>query len=134
MKKQELWLNLPVKDLQKSKSFFLSLGFESTRDVPGMIGFNIGQVPVMMVAQPDFEKYASHQISDTKKGSELLISVDAPDRAYVDDMVIKVKDAGGVIFSEAQEIQGWMYNMGFADLDGHRWNIVHLDWDNMPKD
>lgn len=134
MKKQELWLNLPVKDLQKSKAFFLSLGFESTRDVPGMVGFNIGHVPVMMVAQPDFEKYASHQISDTKKGSELLISVDAPDRAYVDQIVKKVKDAGGVVFSEAQEIQGWMYGFGFADLDGHRWNIVHLDWDNMPKE
>lgn len=133
MKKQELWLNLPVKDLQKSKAFFLALGFQSTRDVPGMVGFTIGQVPVMMVAQPDFEKYASHQISDTKKGNELLISVDAPDRVYVDEMVKKVQDAGGIIFSEPQEIQGWMYNVGFIDLDGHRWNIVHLDWENMPK-
>jgi len=133
MKKQELWLNLPVKDLKKSKAFFLSLGFESTRDVPGMVGFNIGQVPVMMVAQSDFEKYASHQMAETDKGSELLISVDAPDKAYVDEMVEKVKSAGGKVFSEAQEIQGWMYNMGFVDPDGHRWNIVHLDWENMPK-
>ena len=133
MKDQELWLNLPVKDLQKSKAFFQSLGFQSTRDVPGMVGFTIGQVPVLMVALPDFEQYASHQISDTKKGSELLISVDAPDRAYVDEMEKKVKDVGGLIFSKAQQIQGWMYNMGFIDLDGHRWNIVHLDWENMPK-
>ncbi|NJN27479.1 MAG: extradiol dioxygenase [Cyclobacteriaceae bacterium] len=134
MKKQELWLNLPVKDLQKSKDFFLSLGFQSTRDVPGMVGFNIGQVPVMMVAQPDFEKYASHHISDTGRGSELLISVDAPNRAYVDEMAKKINNAGGEIFSGPTEIQVWMYNMGFIDLDGHRWNIVHLDWENMPEE
>lgn len=133
MKKQELWLNLPVKDLQKSKAFFLALGFQSTRDVPGMVGFTIGQVPVMMVAQRDFETYASHQISDTQKGSELLVSVDAPDWAYVDEIAGKVKGAGGTIFSGPQEIQGWMYGMGFIDLDGHRWNVVHLDWENMPK-
>ncbi len=131
---KELWISLPVKDLKKSKDFFLSLGFQSTRDVPGMVGFNIGKVTVMMVAQPDFEKYASHQISDTRKGSELLISAEAPDRAYVDEIVKKVKDAGGEIFSEAQEIDGWMYNMGFIDLDGHRWNIVYLDWEKIPKE
>lgn len=131
---KELWINLPVKDLKKSKDFFVSLGFQSTRDVPGMVGFNFGKVPVMMVAQPDFEKYTSHQISDTRKGSELLISAEAPNRTYVDEMVKKVRDAGGEIFSEAQEIDGWMYNMGFIDLDGHRWNIVHLDWENMPKE
>ncbi len=134
MEKQELWLNLPVKNLQKSKEFFQSLGFKSTRDVPGMVGFTIGQVPVMMVAEPDFKRYASHAVANTKNGSELLISVDAPDRAYVDGMADKVARAGGTVFSEPQEVQGWMYNMGFADPDGHRWNIVHLDWDNQPEE
>ncbi len=133
MKKQELWLNLPVKDLQKSKTFFESLGFQTTREAPGMLGFTIGQVPVMMVAEPDFEKFTLFQVSDTKKGSELLISVDAPDRTYVDDMAKKVKAAGGEVFAEAANVQGWMYGMGFADLDGHRWNIIYMDWENMPK-
>ena len=133
MKKQELWLNLPVKDLALSKAFFSALGFEATRDVPGMVGFTIGGVPVMMVIESDFEQYAMHKTANTENGSELLISVDAPDKAYVDNMVNKVEQAGGKVFFGPELIQGWMYNMCFTDLDGHRWNIVYLNWGNMPK-
>lgn len=88
---QELWLNLPVKDLEKSRTFFTSLGFESTRDSLGMIGFIIGKVPVMMVEESQLEQYTQHKISDTSKGSELLISVSAPDKDYVDEITKKNK-------------------------------------------
>lgn len=133
MKKQELWLNLPVKDLAKTKTFFIALGFEPTRDAPGMVGFNIGQVPVMMITEPEFEKYTVHKVADTSTGSEILISVDAPNKVYVDEMAEKVKSAGGEVFSKPQEILGWMYNMGFTDLDGHCWNILYMDHDKVPK-
>jgi len=133
MDKQELWLSLPVKDLQRSRAFFLALGFKPTRDVPGMVGFRIGQVAVMMVIEADFEKYTIHNVADSKQGSEILISVDAPDKNYVDDFAKKVKDAGGQLFSEPELIQGWMYNMGFIDPDGHRWNIIHMDMEKMPQ-
>ena len=138
---QELWLNLPVKDLEKSQAFFTSLGFESTRDSPGMIGFVIGKAPVMMVEEYQLEQYTENKISDTSKGSEFLISVSAPDRAYVDQITEKIKEAGGAVYSEPKEIQGWMYGMAMVDLDGHRWNIIYMDlsaqqagWDKMPKE
>ncbi|MEQ9166409.1 MAG: VOC family protein [Fulvivirga sp.] len=130
---QELWLNLPVKDLEKSRAFFTSLGFESTRDSPGMIGFIIGKVPVMMVEESQLEQYTQHKISDTSKGSELLISVSAPDKGYVDKITKKIIRAGGTVYSEPQEVQGWMYGMAMIDLDGHRWNIIYMDWEKMPK-
>ena len=132
--KQELWLNLPVKDLVKSKAFFTSLGFEELRDAPEMIGFQIGGVPVMMVAESEFEKYTASKVFNSKNGSEILISINAPDKKYVDKMVKKVKEAGGEIFSAPAEIQGWMYSMGFSDPDDHRWEIVHLDWESMPEE
>ncbi|MEQ8627261.1 VOC family protein [Ekhidna sp.] len=131
---QELWLNLPVKDLEKSRAFFTSLGFEPTRDAPRMIGFEIGKVPVMMVEEAQLQLYTQHKVSDTTKGSEFLISVSAPNRAYVDEITNKIKDAGGSVYSEPQEIQGWMYGMAMVDLDGHRWNIIYMDWDKMPKE
>ena len=88
----------------------------------------------MMVEQAQFESYVAHKASNPEEGSELLISVDAPDRVYVDDIAGKVKTAGGALFAPPAEIQGWMYGLGFVDLDGHRWNIVYLDWDNLPKE
>jgi hypothetical protein len=53
---QELWLNLPVKDLHKTKAFFSELGFEKLRDAPEMVGFKIGGVSVLMVTEPRFKK------------------------------------------------------------------------------
>ncbi len=128
---QELWLNLPVKNLEKTKAFFLALGFEALRDAPEMVGLKIGGVPVMMVTEAQFEKSAFHKAADTSKSNEILISISAPNRAYVDEMEEKVKAAGGKVFAEPEEMQGWMYNMGFTDLDGHRWNILHMDTSKM---
>jgi|TARA_R110002096_G_scaffold232676_1_gene422581 hypothetical protein len=130
---QELWINLPVKNLSQTKVFFTSLGFESLRDAPEMVGFKIGNVPVMMVTSAQFEKYALNKVSDINNGSEMLLSVGAPDREYVDAMAIKVSKAGGKVFSSPAEIQGWMYGCAFTDLDGHRWNILHMDFNKMPK-
>ncbi len=129
-----LWISLPVKDLTRSKEFFLSLGFETMRDVPEMVGFKIGDVPVMMVTLSEFEKYTQHKITDTKESSEVLLSFDAENKEEVDLMAEKVANAGGEIFSGLSDIQGWMYGFSFADLDGHRWETVYLDWDNMPKE
>lgn len=131
--KQELWLNLAVKDLAKTKAFFLALGFEGLRDAPGMVGFRIGNVPVMMVIESDFKKYSENMVADPAHGSEVLVSISAPDREYVDRMVEKVAAAGGKVFSQPAEIQGWMYGMGFSDPDGHRWNFLYMDHEKMPK-
>ncbi len=125
--KQELWLNLPVKDLQSTKTFFTELGFEVLPDGPKeMVGFKIGGVPVMMVTEAQFGKYALHTITDTEMSTEVLISVGAPDKKYVDDMALKVAAAGGKVFSPPTDIQGWMYGCAFADLDGHRWNLLYM--------
>ncbi|EPR69122.1 VOC family protein [Cyclobacterium qasimii] len=130
---QELWLNLPVKDLKKTKAFFTSLGFETMRDAPEMVGFKIGNVPVMMVSHTQFEKYALHKVTDTSNSSEVLISVAAPDRKYVDSMAFTVEKAGGKVFSLPSEIQGWLYSCAFTDLDGHRWNLLYMDPGKMPE-
>jgi len=79
-----------------------------------------------------FEQYAAHTVSDTSRGSEVLISVDAPDKAYVDTMAEKIQKAGGNLYSQPAEIQGWMYGLAMKDLDGHCWNILYMDEQKMP--
>ncbi|MDO6436107.1 extradiol dioxygenase [Cyclobacterium sp. 1_MG-2023] len=130
---QELWLNLPVKDLYKTKVFFSELGFEKLRDAPEMIGFKIGGVSVMMVTETQFEKFAQNKVNDTSKGSELLLSIGAPSKEYVDAMATKVEAVGGTVFSSPAAIQGWMYGFAFSDLDGHRWNYLYMDLDQMSQ-
>ena len=63
----------------------------------------------------------------------ILFSIDAESKDDVDALAKKVTDAGGTLYSNPTEIQGWMYGFGFIDLDGHRWNSVFMDMGKMPK-
>lgn len=132
---KEIWLNLPVKDVNKTKEFFSKIGFPSNEKhtTDEMICFEVSEkkMTVLFFPEETFRSFTKAEIPDTKTGSEVLISFDAESREEIDDTARKVFDAGGTVFSEPAEIQGWMYGFAFADLDGHRWNMVYMDFSKM---
>jgi predicted lactoylglutathione lyase len=134
---KEIWINLPVKDVGKSKEFFSRIGFtpDEKHTSPDMACFKIGEknMSVLFFAAETFKNFTKSEISDTKAGAEVLISFDAESREEIDEMARKVFDAGVTIFSEPAEIQGWMYGFAFSDLDGHRWNMLYMDFSKMSK-
>ena len=134
----DIWINLPVKDVTKSKEFFRKLGF-SPNPGPGnsdhSASFTIGskKAVLMLFAEAVFQGFTKNKISDTNTASEVLFSLGAESREEVDGMAEKAEEAGGTIFARPQENQGWMYGCGFADLDGHRWNVLYMDLSKMPN-
>lgn len=134
---KEIWLNLPVKDLQRSKAFFSALGytFDSPRDNDAMASLIIGnkKFAVMLFAEHLFKSFIQTEVTDTKKSSEILISLDAESREEVDEFAKKVVAAGGTLYAIPAENQGWMYGCAFIDPDGHRWNVLYMDMNKMPK-
>lgn len=135
---KEMWLNLPVRDLGKTKEFFSRIGFSLNEQHTNceMVSFSVGEkkMTVVFVAEETLKNVTKSEISDASKGAQVLISFDAESREEVDETARKVFEAGGVIFSEPAEIQGWMYGCGFADLDGHRWNVLYMDYGKMPQE
>ena len=130
------WLNLPVKDVQNSKAFFKKLGFQfSEMETPTMIGLEFGEGPfrVMLFEHAEFEQFTQSTVADVTSSAEMLISMEAATKDEVDQLAQKVEEAGGNLFAGPELWQGWMYGMGFQDLDGHRWNIAFMDWANIPK-
>jgi len=134
---KEIWINLPVKDVNKTKEFFSRIGFSANEKytTDEMVCFEVGEkkMNVLFVPEETFKGFAQTELADTKAGSEILISFDAENRDEVDDMARQVFDAGGRIFSEPSEIQGWMYGFALGDLDGHRWNQIYMDSSKMPN-
>ena len=134
---KQIWLNLPVKDVAKSKVFFKAIGFEfnEERDTPSMTCMVVGEgkFAVMLFEESMFEAFSQINITDTKTSSEILISFDAESREEVDELAKKVTAAGGNLFAPPAEIQGWMYGAAFADIDGHRWNVLFMDMSKLPK-
>ncbi|HEY8560711.1 MAG TPA: VOC family protein [Pyrinomonadaceae bacterium] len=134
---KEIWLNLPVKDVGRSSEFFQEIGFSRNEKHSNgeMACFEVGEkkMTVLFFDEESFKGFTKTAVADTKTGAEVLISFGAESRAEVDETAKKVWDAGGTVFSGPAEIQGWMYGFAFADLDGHRWNMVYMDFSRMPQ-
>ena len=129
---KELWMNLPVKDLNRSKEFFIKIGF-SFKDGPGnnetMAPLVVGDkgTIVMLIKEDTFKGASQNGLPDTATATEVLFSFSAESRAEVDEVAKKVIAAGGNLFAPPAEIQGWMYGCAFSDPDGHRWNALYMD-------
>lgn len=134
---KSIWINLPVKNVKKSKAFFEAIGFTPNPNYPmeTSASFLIGEpsIVMMLFAEEEFKRFVRNEISDTKKGNEILLNIDAQSKEEVDTMANTVKKVGGTIFAHPEEVQGWMYAFGFEDLDGHRWSMLYMDPEKMPK-
>jgi len=132
---KQIWLNLPVKDVAKSKDFFWKIGFSfnEQHDTPSSTCMVVGDshFVVMLFEESLFTSFSQNKLTDTQSSSEVLISIDAESASEVDELAKKVEEAGGTIFSPPAESQGWMYGFGFADLDGHRWNVLFMDFSKL---
>jgi uncharacterized protein len=134
---KEFWLNLPVKDVKKSKAFFTQIGFtfssgpgNSDTSAPLVLGEK--GVTVMLFEEPTFKGFIGNsEIADTAKATEVLLSIDAQSKEEVDEMVVKVLEAGGTSSHKPYEMQGFMYGCIFADIDGHKWNVLYMDMSKM---
>lgn len=124
----QIYVNLPVKDLQKSIAFFTKLGFTFNPQFTDenatcmIIGENIF---VMLLVEKFFQTFIKKQICDATKSTEVLVCISRESRAAVDEMVKNAVAAGGTIPRAAQD-HGFMYGHAFEDLDGHIWELAYM--------
>lgn len=125
----KVFVNLPVKDLEKSKEFFSNLGFTfnpqfSDQNAACMILSEEGYV--MLLTEEFFKKFTKKEICDSTKNAEVIVALSAESREKVDEMANKAVEAGGTIPVEPQD-HGFMYQQSFQDLDGHLWEVLYMD-------
>ena len=134
---KSLWINLPVKDISRSKDFFSKLGFKlnveyGVRNDSASFLVGEGNFILMLFEKSLYEGFAGVTVNDKQTGSEVLFSFDAESPEEVDELAAKVIAAGGTIYGEPAYKDGWMYGCGFIDLDGQRWSILYMDLSKMP--
>ncbi|HEX6191280.1 MAG TPA: VOC family protein [Chitinophagaceae bacterium] len=132
----QIFINLPVKNLQQSIDFFTKLGFTFNpqfTDDSATCMIIADNIFAMLLTETRFKDFTSKDIVDAKKATEVLIALDAESRDKVDEMISNAKKAGGTIYMQSQD-HGWMYAHGFADLDGHQWEILYMDKNAIPQD
>ncbi|MBT2654454.1 VOC family protein [Bacillus sp. ISL-18] len=135
---REIWLNLPVRDPERAKAFYIEIGFrlnEQYASQDGSVSFIVGdnQVVLMLFPESTFSGFAGNTVADSRQGTEVLFSLGANSREEVDELAVKAERAGGTIYGKPGEKGGWMYGCGFTDPDGHRWNALYMDMSKMPQ-
>ena len=133
---KQIFVNLHVKNLNKTKKFFSKLGFKfnpkfTDKNAACMIiGKNIFS---MLIVEKYFKTFIPRKkISNAKKNAEVLNALSVESRKKVDQMISKAIKSGGKEYRKAQDY-GWMYGRAFEDINGHIWEAFYMDESKMPK-
>lgn len=125
----QIYVNLPVKNLNRSIGFFTQLGYTFNpqfTDETATCMIVGDHIFVMLLTEDKFKLFTPKAICDATKSTEVLICLSCESRADVDAMVRKAVAAGGTTYNEPQD-HGFMYAHGYQDLDGHIWELVYME-------
>ena len=126
---RKVFINLPVDDLDRSVSFFTELGFtfdpQFTDDKATCMNLS-DEAFVMLLVHDRFKDFTKKDIGDATRSTEVILALSAESRDEVDELVGKALDAGGQPSNDKMDL-GFMYGWSFQDLDGHLWEVMHMD-------
>jgi predicted lactoylglutathione lyase len=131
---KNIFVNLPVKDLNKTVEFFTQIGFEFNPQFTDenatcmIIGENIY---AMLLVEPFFKTFIQKEIADAAKTTEVIVALSADSREQVDEIVNKALAAGAKPYNEPID-HGFMYSWSFQDINDHLWELVHMDENAVP--
>ena len=129
MMAKQIFVNLPVKDLNKTVEFFTKLGFRFNpqfTDDNATCMIVSDNIFVMLLVEKFFKTFTKKEICDAKKSTEVLIALSVESRKKVDEMINIALEAGGIEPRKPQD-HGWMYGRSFEDINGHQWEIIYMD-------
>lgn len=128
MKTKKIWANLGVENLDRTTKFYNDLGFtpngHNTNEELRSFIFGDDNFIIHFFIKERFKWAVNDEMADLKLGNEIIFSLSAESKEEVDQWLVAVKKAGGVIFAEPQNY-GQGYFFGFADPDGHKFNVLY---------
>lgn len=126
---RQIFVNLPIEDMARSQAFFKTLGltfnprFTNEQGACLEIGENFY---AMLLVRPFFQGFVQKPISDAHQSTEVILALSVDSRAEVEEVVRKAVAAGATRIPEPKDY-GFMFQDGFADLDGHQWEVFWMD-------
>jgi len=131
----KIFVNLPVKNLDMSMDFFKRLGFSFNPQFTDETAASMvisDDIYAMLLTHKKFKEFTKKEIADATKTTEVLIALSMDSRAEVDSFVNTALAAGATTAREPAD-HGFMFERSFNDLDGHIWEIFHMDMSAIPQ-
>ncbi|WP_106915463.1 VOC family protein [Chryseobacterium aurantiacum] len=136
MKVNQIYVNLPIKDVQKTREFWTKLGFsineQFSDDKAICVVMKEDYIYTMFLKEEFFQTFTNRPYAkgDT---TQVLLAIGVDSREEVDQIVKTAIENGGSKYSESMD-HGWMYQSAFADIDGHQWEVMHADASQIPTE
>ena len=126
-----IFVNLPVKDLARSKPFYEAIGFRNepkfSNEAAAMMVLS-DTINVMLLTHPFYATFTRKPIADAHDSSQVLLCISCDSPAEVDRITDAAAAAGGKSdVAPKQQMGDAMYGRSFEDPDGHHWEPMWID-------
>ncbi len=125
----KIFVNLPVKDLNKSKEFFSKLGFSFNiqfTDENAACLVIADNIYAMLLTQAKFKEFTPKKIADAQNSTEVLTALSFDSKDEVNQLVDTALKSGATETRPAEDY-GFMFGRSFNDPDGHIWEAIWMD-------
>lgn len=136
MMTKQIFINLAVKDLQKSMDFYTAIGFTNNpqfSDDTAKCMVWSDSIYVMLLTPEKFSSFATKPLADTKSGLAALYSLSLNSIDEVNTLMDNGLQAGGTEPNELRDY-GFMQQRTLEDFDGHTWEIFFMDMSKVPTE
>jgi predicted lactoylglutathione lyase len=127
--KRMLFINLPVIDLEATRTFYTGLGFATNEEFCDEESACIvisDTIFVMALPRRRFADFVNGPVGDPTTSTQVINCLSATSRSEVDDLVARALAFGGQSWREPMT-DGPMYGHSFADPDGHVWEVMFME-------
>ena len=134
--RSQIFLNLPVRDLEKSMAFYSKMGMvnnpQFSDDSAKCMIFS-EEIYVMLMTHERFMTFSTKPIADLSNAVSSLLSLSVESVAKMNEIVDNALTAGGKEPVEAKD-HGFMQQRTLEDLDGHTWEVFFMDLSKFPQE
>lgn len=126
---RQIFVNLPIKDMARTRAFWEAMGFSFNPRFSNDQGACLviaENIQVMLLVEPFFQGFTKLPVADATQTTEVLTALSCDSRAEVETLVARAA-AAGASTPNAPMDHGFMFQHGFADLDGHQWEVFWMD-------
>lgn len=133
---KQIFINLAVKDVQKSMDFYTALGFTNNPQFSDDLGKCMvwsEHIFLMLLSHDKFSSFTNKPIADTKSNIAALLSISVESVEEIHKIMASGLKAGGIEPSEEKDY-GFMVQRSIEDFDGHTWEIFFMDISKFPAE
>jgi len=133
MKTKQIWANLGVENIERTKTFYQSLGFQlkgSPSDDLVSFFFGPDDFVIHFFKKETLESSLLGKSADLKNGNEVMFSMAAESKESYNHRVTEIHKAGGEILFDSNNDRKVFYDENgfyvcvFTDPDGHKFNLL----------